>query len=120
MSRPVMDRSDAAPAQEVTTILRDRLTTLSSDLIEARSRTSDLEVILAQDRQAIGKLSTELAASSTLTINRVQFLELELNLDLDEGTRDLSRESKAIAKELCDATTNATELEIELANAQER
>ena len=32
------DLSDIIPAQEITTILRDRLTTLSSDLIEARSR----------------------------------------------------------------------------------
>lgn len=63
------DRSDTIPAQEVTTMLRDRLTTLSSDLIEARSRISDLEVILAQDRQAIKGLSAELAASSRLKIN---------------------------------------------------
>jgi hypothetical protein len=65
----VIDRSDVTQAQEVTTILRDRLTTLSSDLIEARSRISDLEIILAQDRQAIGNLSAELTASSGLTIS---------------------------------------------------
>lgn len=105
-------------AQEVTTILRDRLTTLSSDLIEARSRISDLEGILAQDRQAIGNLSAELATSSTL--KTVWFLEPGLNLDLDEGTRGLSKEVKAMAKELRDASSNAAELEVELANAQER
>jgi len=65
----VTDRSDTTPAQEVTTMLRDRLTTLSSDLIEARSRISDLEAIIAQDRQAIKSLSAELAASSRLKIN---------------------------------------------------
>lgn len=59
------DWPNVIPAQEVTTMLRDRLTTLSSDLIEARSRISDLEAILAQDRQAIGDLSAELRASST-------------------------------------------------------
>jgi hypothetical protein len=53
------------PAQEVTTILRDRLTTLSSDLIEARSRISDLEAFSRRTDRAIGKLSAELAASST-------------------------------------------------------
>ena len=57
-------------------MLRDRLTTLSSDLIEARSRISDLEVILAQDRQAIGTLSAELAASSACMTNRVRMLDL--------------------------------------------
>jgi len=71
-----MDRTDTPVAQEVTTMLRDRLTTLSSDLIEARSRISDLEAILAQDRQAIGSLSAELAVSSTCTTSRVRFIEL--------------------------------------------
>jgi len=71
-----MDRSDSPSAQEVTTILRDRLTTLSSDLIEARSRISDLEAILAQDRRAIGSLSAELAASSACITNRVGYLTL--------------------------------------------
>lgn len=105
-------------AQEVTTILRDRLTTLSSDLIEARSRISDLEGILAQDRQAIGNLSAELAVSSKL--EPFDYLELGFSFDLDEGTRGLSEEVKAMAKELRDANSNAAELEIELANAQER
>ena len=105
-------------AQEVTTILRDRLTTLSSDLIEARSRISDLEGILAQDRQAIGNLSAELAVSSTL--KPFDYPELGFSLDLDEGTRDFSKEVKAMAKELRDANSNAAELEIGLANAQER
>jgi len=62
-------------------MLRDRLTTLSSDLIEARSRISDLEAILAQDRQAIGSLSAELAASSTCTTNRVRLPKLESGMD---------------------------------------
>jgi len=79
-----------------------------------------LEIILAQDRQANGKLSAELAASSTLIVSRARFFELELNLDPDKGSRDLTLEVKAMAKELREATTNATELEIELANAQER
>ena len=70
MSHLVTDRSDVTLAQEVTTILRDRLTTLSSDLIEARSRISDLEAILAQDREAIGTLSAELSISSGFKINR--------------------------------------------------
>lgn len=34
--------------------------------------------------------------------------------------RDLSREAKATVKELRDALTNAAELEVELANAQQR
>jgi hypothetical protein len=73
--------SDAISAQEVTTILRDRLTTLSSDLIEARSRISDLEGILARDRLAIETLSARLGTSSTCTIDRVRFPELELDVD---------------------------------------
>lgn len=101
-------------------MLRDRLTTLSSDLIEARSRTSDLEAILTQDRQAIGNLSAKLAASSRFKFNRVRCFEPGLSLDLDEGTRDLSREVKTMAKELRDADTNAAELETELTSAQER
>lgn len=112
--------SDVSAAQEVTTMLRDRLTTLSSDLIEARSRISELEAILAQDRQAIGSLSAKLGASSTCAINWVRFLELELNVGLDETTRDLSREVKTMAKELRDAISNAVELETELAGARER
>ena len=115
-----MDRSDVITAQEVTTILRDRLTTLSSDLIEARSRISDLEAILAQDRQAIGGLSAELTTSSTCTINRAQFLELELGVNLGESTRDLARELKTVTKELRDAISNAVELEAELGDARER
>ena len=115
-----MDRSDVTPAQEVTTILRDRLTTLSSDLIEARSRISDLEAILTQDRQAIGTLSAELAASSTCTINWMQLLEFELDVGSDEATRELSQEAKTMEKELRDAISNAVELEVELANSRER
>jgi hypothetical protein len=115
-----MDRTDATIAQEVTTILRDRLTTLSSDLIEARSRISDLEAILAQDRQAIGSLSTELAASCTCTTHRVQFLEFELDMGLDEARRDVSQEAKTTAKELRDVISDAAELEAELASARER
>ena len=69
MPRPVVDHTDVTSAQEVTTMLRDRLTTLSSDLIEARSRISDLEAILAQDRQTVRTLTAELAASSTCTIS---------------------------------------------------
>jgi hypothetical protein len=63
------DWTDVIPAQEVTTMLRDRLTTLSSDLIEARSRISDLEAIIMQDRQTIGSLSAELRASSACSVN---------------------------------------------------
>ena len=50
-------------------MLQDRSMTLSSDLIKAWSRISDLEVILTQDQQAIKSLSTELVASSKLEIN---------------------------------------------------
>ena len=81
MVHPGRDQPNVITAQEVTTILRDRLTTLSSDLIEARSRISDLEAILAQDRQAIGGLSADLTASSAYTINWTRFLELELGVD---------------------------------------
>lgn len=115
-----MHRSDITAAQEVTTILRDRLTTLSSDLIEARSRISDLEIILAQDRQAIGSLSAQLVIASACTTNQLRFFELGLNLDPDQETVDLSRDAKTMGKELRDAATNAAELEVELANAQER
>lgn len=41
-------------------------------------------------------------------------------MDLGEGSRDLSHEVKIMAKELRDANANAAELEVELANAQER
>ncbi|KAF9780133.1 hypothetical protein BJ322DRAFT_313840 [Thelephora terrestris] len=102
-AKELMDelRIDCKNSQEVTTMLRDRLTTLSSDLIEARSRISDLEAILAQDRQAIGSLTVELRASS-------------------ETTRDLSKEVKTVTKELREALTNADGLEVELADAQQR
>ena len=101
-------------------MLRDRLTTLSSDLIEARSRISDLEAILAQDRQAIGRLSAELAASSTCTTDWARFLGLELNMDLAEAAREHSQESKTMAKGFRDAISNAAELEAELIDARER
>lgn len=120
VSSPAVVWSDSAPAQEVTTMLRDRLTTLSSDLIEARSRISDLEAILAQDRQAIGSLSAELAASSTCATSCVWFLELELAMDLGEAARELSRESNTMTKRYRDAISNATELEAELVEARER
>lgn len=69
--------ANVIPAQEVTTMLRDRLTTLSSDLIEARSRISDLEGIIAQDRQAIEGLSAELRASSAFSISWIRSLETD-------------------------------------------
>ncbi|KAF9652189.1 hypothetical protein BDM02DRAFT_3109613 [Thelephora ganbajun] len=102
-TRELMDglRTDCKNSQEVTTILRDRLTTLSSDLIEARSRISDLEAILTEDRQTIRSLSTEMKTSN-------------------ESTRVLSQELKKVVGELRDSNTNAAELEVELANAQER
>ena len=115
-----MDWSDSPTAQEATTILQDRLTTLSSDLIEARSRISDLEAVLEQDRQSIGSLSAELAASSACITNWLHFLGLEPGMDLGADAIELSRESKTMAKELRDAISNAVELEAELVNARER
>ena len=41
-------------------------------------------------------------------------------MDLGEAARELSRESKTMAKELRDAISNAVELEVELVNARER
>jgi len=47
----------------------DRPITLSSDLIEAQSRISNLEAVLAQDRRVIEGLSAELGASGMRPIN---------------------------------------------------
>ena len=120
MSTPAMNWSDSPPAQEVTTMLRDILTILSSDRAEARSRTSDLEAIVAQGRQTIGSLSAELAVSSTCTANRVRLFELEFGMNLGEATREFSRENRTMAEELRDAISKAAELKVGLANAQKR
>lgn len=79
-----------------------------------------MEAILAQDRRAIEGLSAELRASGSRSNQLTVIPWVRLTLDLGENMRDLSREAKATVKELRDALTNAAELEVELANAQQR
>lgn len=64
ISRSLINMNDTHIGQQVNDILRDRLQTMGGELIEAKSRVTELENAQVEDRTALNKLNVAVAAAS--------------------------------------------------------
>lgn len=118
ITRLLISINDPHIGKQVNDILRDRLQIMGGELIEAKSRVTELENVQGEDRTALSKLNVAVAAASKVfylnyTIISTQYYTAEQLLLL---THKLEKERTELHKALC----TATELETKLASATER